>query len=220
MKNEQADLSSMIMIHSSVVEVVQDLLDRSVLLDLALGVEADHVTRVDRVDDLERLLESVLLDRFLSFLGDRDDEVDGRVGVVLLVILLTQSSASVDKCTKASTNLDECGGFLSSYDPSLERLLVVLSPHSNRQLVDLDRVVVDTRNDSRTSVFVFLLLDLCDRSLCIAEGSAVTRQSLEKEKGRRTKEGRTLNPRYHGCIGSSSSPAILRFRLATMSEGL
>lgn len=40
--------------------------------------------------------------------------------------------------------------------------------------------------------------------------------STDGERNRRL----TLNPRYQGCIGSSSSPAIFRLRLATMSEGL
>lgn len=77
----------MVKVHADVVKVEEDLLWRSVLLDLALGVEADHVGRRERARDLELLLESVLLDRLLALLRKRDDEVHRRVRVVLLVVL-------------------------------------------------------------------------------------------------------------------------------------
>jgi hypothetical protein len=77
-----------VVVETKVVEVVEDLLGSGVLLDLASGIKADHVGGVELARHLERLLESVPLDRLLTLVGEGDDEVDGRVGVVLLVVLL------------------------------------------------------------------------------------------------------------------------------------
>ena len=56
------------MLQTDVVKVLEDLLGRAVLLDLAGGVEADHVARLNFVRQLKRLLEPVLLDRLLALI--------------------------------------------------------------------------------------------------------------------------------------------------------
>ena len=77
----------MVVLQTDVVKVLEDLLGRAVLLDLAGGVEADHVARLDLVRQLERFLEPVLLNRLLALVRERDDKVDRGVGVVLLIVL-------------------------------------------------------------------------------------------------------------------------------------
>lgn len=87
----------MVVVETKVVEIVEDLLGGSVLLDFASGVEADHVGRVELAGHLERLLESVPLDRLLTLVGEGDDEMDRRVRVVLLVVLLANRQYRIDE---------------------------------------------------------------------------------------------------------------------------
>lgn len=80
-------LALVVVLKTNVVKVIEDLLGRNVLLDLAGGVETDHVGDVELARDLEGLLESLLLDELLALVGKSDDEVNGSIGVVLFVVL-------------------------------------------------------------------------------------------------------------------------------------
>ena len=81
-QDKQADLALVVVVHANVEEVAENLFGSRVLLDLASRVEADHVANVELARDLESLLETVLLNRLLALVGERDDEVNGGVRVV------------------------------------------------------------------------------------------------------------------------------------------
>jgi hypothetical protein len=81
-----------VVLKADVVEVTDDLFGSSVLLDLASGIETNHVRSIDLSSNFENLFETVLLDCLFTLVGESDDEVNSRVSVVFLVILCRANS--------------------------------------------------------------------------------------------------------------------------------
>lgn len=69
------------------VEILDDLLSRLILLDLAVEVKAEHVARVNLGRQFEELDEPLSFGFLHVLLAERHHEVDVHVVVVLLVVL-------------------------------------------------------------------------------------------------------------------------------------
>lgn len=69
------------------IEVHQDVLGRSVLLDLAMEVKANHIASRHGRGQLELLVESFSLGSSHLRLGHVHLEMDRGIGVVLFVVL-------------------------------------------------------------------------------------------------------------------------------------
>lgn len=163
------NLSLVIVFETNIVEVANDLLGGSVLLDLAGGIETNHVTRVDLAGDFEDLFKSILFDRFFTFVGESNDEMYGRVSMVFFVVLrLSESGESQfpkQRVNSANdeTNLDPDRLFVGSSDPRLEHFLVILSPGADWKFRDFNCRIVDA-SDS-TGALVSFLVSSFNRSL-------------------------------------------------------
>lgn len=132
-------LALVVIVQTNVVKVFNDFLGCRVLLDLAVRIKHDHVARAQLANALERLLETVLLDRVFTRSGQGDDEVHSRVGVVLFVVLQRVASSRWVSLfrpdlgpTTSTTHLDQSRRLLRSNDPGLKLFLVALCPHSDR----------------------------------------------------------------------------------------
>lgn len=71
-------------------EINKNILRRSVLSDLSVEIEADHVRRVECRSHFEALFEALFLGRFHVFFGHMQLEVYSSVRVMLLIILVVR----------------------------------------------------------------------------------------------------------------------------------
>ena len=91
-------LALLVVLVPDVEEVVEDLLGRGVLLDLALDVEADHVRGRDRAAELEGLLDAQGRDGLLALGREVDREEDGWAVISVRSISGADAQVSVWPC--------------------------------------------------------------------------------------------------------------------------
>src|SRR5262245_60343436 len=97
-------------------------------------------------------------------------------------------------------HLDKRRHLVRAGNPRLQHFLVRLCPGTNRQLDDLDGCIVELAN--RAGDLESVVAQTLDGSLAMRARIKKYTMTL------------TLKPRYHGSIGTSSSPFIKRRRFA------